>query len=65
MLDDFDRSRPRYAGEAALLVKAREFGAAMEASDAHIAALLQATAIFAGDRSGAAYHPARRCDRNS
>lgn len=55
MLDEFDRSRARYAGEAALLVKVREFAAAMEASDAHIAALLQATATFAGDRSGAAY----------
>jgi hypothetical protein len=55
VLDDFDRSRARYASEAALLVKAREFGTTMEASDAHIAALLQATAIFAGDRSGASY----------
>ena len=55
VLDEFDRSRSRYAGEAALLVKAREFAAAKEASDAHIAALLQATATFAGDRSGAAY----------
>lgn len=55
VLDDFDRSRSRYAGEAALLVKAKDFEDAIKASDARIAALMQATVMFAGDRSAAAY----------
>jgi hypothetical protein len=55
VLDDFDRSRTRYGSEAALLVKAKGFEAAIAASDAHIAVLLQATEAFASDRSGAAY----------
>jgi hypothetical protein len=54
-LDDFDRSRSRYASEAALRVKAKEFGDTIAASDARITALLRATETFAGDRSGAAH----------
>jgi hypothetical protein len=54
-LDDFDRSRSRYVSEAALLVKAKEFGAAIAASDARIAALLGSTETFASDRSGTAH----------
>ncbi len=55
LLDGFDRSRPRYAGEAGLLLKAREFAGLVAASDAHIAALVAVTEALAGDQSGAVH----------
>jgi hypothetical protein len=55
LLDGFDRSRSRYAGEAGLLVKGKEFAGLVAASDAHIAALVAVTEALAGDQSGAVY----------
>lgn len=55
LLDGFDRSRSRYAGEAGLLVKGKEFADKVASSDAHIAALVAVTEALAGDRSGAVY----------
>jgi hypothetical protein len=55
LLDGFDRSRSRYAGEAGLLVKGKEFAGLVAASDAHIAALVAVTEALAGDQSGATY----------
>jgi hypothetical protein len=55
LLDGFDRSRSRYAGEAGLLVKGKEFAGMVASSDAHIAALVAVTEAIAGDQSGAAY----------
>jgi hypothetical protein len=55
LLDGFDRSRSRYAGEAGLLVKGRKFADLVAASDGHIAALVAVTEAFANDQSAAAY----------
>jgi hypothetical protein len=55
LLDGFDRSRSRYAGEAGLLVKGKEFAGLVASSDAHIAALVAVTGVLAGDQSGATY----------
>jgi hypothetical protein len=55
LLDGFDRSRTRYAGEAGLLTKGKEFRDQIADSDAHIAALVEATDAFASDQSGAVY----------
>jgi hypothetical protein len=54
-LDGFDRSRTRYAGEAALLTEGKEFGDQVAASDAHIAALVAATDALARGQSGPVY----------
>jgi hypothetical protein len=55
LLDGFDRSRSRYAGEAGLLVKGKEFADKVVSSDAHITALVAVTDAFASDQSGAVY----------
>jgi hypothetical protein len=55
LLDGFDRSRSRYAGEAGLLVKGKEFAGLVASSDAHIAALVAVTGALASDQSGATY----------
>jgi hypothetical protein len=55
VLDGFDRSRSRFAGEAGLLTKARAFGAQLAASDTHIAALVAVAEAIANDRSPGAY----------
>lgn len=55
LLDGFDRSRSRYAGEAGLLVKGRKFADLVAASDGHIAALVAVTEAFANDQSAAVY----------
>jgi hypothetical protein len=55
LLDGFDRSRSRYAGEAGLLVKGRKFADQVAASDGHIAALVAVTEAFANDQSAAVY----------
>ena len=54
-LDGFDRSRSRYAGEAGLLAKGKNFAGLVTSSDAHIAALVEVTQGFATDRSPAVY----------
>jgi hypothetical protein len=54
-LDGFDRSRSRYAGEAGLLAKGKNFAGLVTSSDAHIAALVEVTQAFATDRSPAIY----------
>jgi hypothetical protein len=55
LLDGFDRSRARYAGEAGLLAKGKEFAGLVASSDAHIAALVAVTQSFATDQSAAVY----------
>jgi hypothetical protein len=55
LLDGFDRSRSRYAGEAGLLVKGKEFAGLVASSDTHIAALVAVSEALAGDQSGAVY----------
>jgi hypothetical protein len=55
LLDGFDRSRSRYAGEAGLLVKGRKFADQLAASDGHIAALVAVTEALANDQSAAVY----------
>jgi hypothetical protein len=54
-LDDFDRSRARFASEAALLAKGQALAQQLAASDGRIRELLQATAVFSTDHSGAVY----------
>jgi hypothetical protein len=55
LLDGFDRSRSRYAGEAGLLAKGKEFAGLVTSSDAHIAAMVAVTQAFATDQSAAVY----------
>jgi len=55
LLDGFDRSRSRYAGEAGLLVKGRKFADQVAASDGHIAGLVAVTEALANDQSAAVY----------
>jgi hypothetical protein len=54
-LDDFDRSRARFASEAALLAQGQALAEKLATSDRHIRELLQATEVFTVDRSGAVY----------
>ena len=53
-LDAFDQSRAHYAGEGALLLRAKAFAADIAGSDARIATVLSATAAFVADDSAAA-----------
>lgn len=55
LLDGFDRSRSRYAGEAGLLVKGRKFADQVAASDGHIGALVAVTEALANNQSAAVY----------
>jgi hypothetical protein len=55
VLDGFDRSRPRFAGEAGLLTKARAFAGQLTASDARITALVAGAEAIANDKSAGVY----------